>query len=645
MHRKKGLLAYRRAMIEILEHRTLLSAGQITASVYNDLNGDGIHTTNEPGLANQTVFLDSNNNGVLDENEPTQMTNASGQATFGNLAAGTYHVRVVIPTGWISMTGNTAVNVNLSSGQSAQAAIELVKPVDWSNLIYNDLNFNGLEDKSDPGLAGAEMYIDANNNGILDLGEPTATTDSNGILTFHGLLPGKYTLHTFIKPGWQETDPITSEGLTITSGATPGKSPLGEILTSSLCTAIGNVFNDFNGNGVQDANEPTLGGGWTVYIDSNNNGQYDSTDLHANTNDTGTFKFQITTPGTFFLNIAQKSGWRATTPVTRTFTAQQGKVTPMNFGFQNLAPGIAGTVYNDLNTNTELNATDTRLPNVRVFLDLNKNGVLDAGEPSTLTDSIGNFQFSGLASGTYRLTQVTPAGLSPYFPVQKYSDLTVASTQRVTQNMGDVKTLASVSFSGTVFNDLNGDKTRESGEAGLSGWSLYLDLNLDSVRESNEPVVTTNSAGVYTFSNMRTGRYLIRPLPPSGWRTINFVAWWASSLGNNVTGLDFAASHVGKIGGKVYIDANDNLKNDPNETPLAGFMVYIDSNKDGKFEVGELYSVTNSFGAFFWDGLAPGTYTIRVQTQPGYTLTTPASYAITVGQGQFVTGFDFGLKT
>jgi hypothetical protein len=639
--RKQGLRSHR-AAIEALEHRTLLSAAQITVSVYNDLNGDNLHATGEPGMAGQAVFLDTNNNGILDADEQSQPTDVNGQTTFSGLDAGTYHVQMVIPSGWVSLKGNPGLTISLASGQSAQAAIELVKPVNWSTLIYNDLNFNQTYDSGDKPLAGAEDYIDANNNGILDAGEVAAITNSQGMLTFHGLLPGSYTIRHYPQPGWQQSTSIISSGLKIQSGQTPGYSAIGDILTSSLATATGTIFDDFNGNGVRDANEPALAGGWTIYVDSNHDGLFQTAEPHAYSDAAGDYKFQTVTPGTYTLHATLKSGWKQTGSLTRTFVANAGAVSGINFGFQSLTPGLFGTLFNDLNANTSLDSTDTRLSSVRVFLDLNKNSILDAGEPSTLTNSTGGFQFTGLAGGTYRLTQVPPTGLKAFYPVVKYVDVAVAHGQSVTQNLADIKPTSAANITGMIFNDLNGDKARQSGEPGLSGWQLYLDLNLDNVRQSNEPLVTTNSSGVYTFSNMATGRYLVRPLTPSGWRTINFVAWWATSNGSNATGLDFAASQVGKIGSKVYIDSNGNGQLDANETPLSGFMVYIDSNKDGKFEVGERYFITDSFGQFYWDGLAPGTYLIRVQQQPGYTFTTPSSYSITLGLGQFVVGYNFG---
>ena len=63
------------------------------------------------GIANVVVFLDANNNGVLDSNEIYTVTDANGNYTFSNLASGmgdltTYNVRIIPPLNYIQLTPN-----------------------------------------------------------------------------------------------------------------------------------------------------------------------------------------------------------------------------------------------------------------------------------------------------------------------------------------------------------------------------------------------------------------------------------------------------------------------------------------------------------------------------------------------------------
>lgn len=73
--------------------------GSISGAKFNDLNGNGSRNE-EPGLAQWTIYLDSNDNGVLDSGEPSTTTDTSGNYSFTDLASGTYNVREVQQGGW-----------------------------------------------------------------------------------------------------------------------------------------------------------------------------------------------------------------------------------------------------------------------------------------------------------------------------------------------------------------------------------------------------------------------------------------------------------------------------------------------------------------------------------------------------------------
>ncbi len=82
----------------------------------------------EPGLANVTVYLDLNNNGKLDTNEPFQLTSPdnvsttdrdeSGQYLFANAPAGNYQVRAIFPTNYRKTFPSTdGYTIDLTLGQ------------------------------------------------------------------------------------------------------------------------------------------------------------------------------------------------------------------------------------------------------------------------------------------------------------------------------------------------------------------------------------------------------------------------------------------------------------------------------------------------------------------------------------------------
>ena len=76
--------------------------GSITGLAFNDLNGNGVQDSGEPGEAGVLIYLDLNNSGVfnsLDPNVVTQANNPTGQFAFPGLVPGTYVVREVPPAG------------------------------------------------------------------------------------------------------------------------------------------------------------------------------------------------------------------------------------------------------------------------------------------------------------------------------------------------------------------------------------------------------------------------------------------------------------------------------------------------------------------------------------------------------------------
>ncbi len=75
----------------------------------------------------------------------------------------------------------------------------------------------------------------------------------------------------------------------------------------------GSKWNDFNGDGKQDANEPGLAG-WTIYLDDNQNGQLDSGETSTKTDINGDYTFTNLNPGTYTVAEVLKPGWEQTFP-------------------------------------------------------------------------------------------------------------------------------------------------------------------------------------------------------------------------------------------------------------------------------------------------------------------------------------------
>ncbi len=76
----------------------------------------------------------------------------------------------------------------------------------------------------------------------------------------------------------------------------------------------------------------------------------------------------------------------------------------------NVPGAISGKVFQDFNANGTFDADELAMSGITVYLDANNNGSRDAGEAFITTTATGDYTFSALANGTYRVRQVTPAG-------------------------------------------------------------------------------------------------------------------------------------------------------------------------------------------------------------------------------------------
>ena len=113
---RRGKGRTRTLTYEALEGRTVLSAtpgAVIHGEVYNDLTNGG-HTSDGPGLQAVTVnlYLD-NGSGTFSSSDTlvaSQQTDASGNYSFAGLAAGTYFVQEVLPSGYVLPANASAVD-------------------------------------------------------------------------------------------------------------------------------------------------------------------------------------------------------------------------------------------------------------------------------------------------------------------------------------------------------------------------------------------------------------------------------------------------------------------------------------------------------------------------------------------------------
>jgi len=82
------------------------------------------------------------------------------------------------------------------------------KPTAIRGRVWHDRDADGNWDEGEPGLADWTVYLDANDNGLLDEGEPRTVTASDGAYTLADPLPGRHVVAEVVQEGWQQTHPV-----------------------------------------------------------------------------------------------------------------------------------------------------------------------------------------------------------------------------------------------------------------------------------------------------------------------------------------------------------------------------------------------------------------------------------------------------
>jgi hypothetical protein len=79
-------------------------------------------------------------------------------------------------------------------------------------------------------------------------------------------------------------------------------------------TIQGSKWHDLNGDGVRDGSEPVVSG-WTIFLDTNNNGQLDGGEQSTVTDINGDYSFiGLTTPFSYTVAEVLQPGWQQSYP-------------------------------------------------------------------------------------------------------------------------------------------------------------------------------------------------------------------------------------------------------------------------------------------------------------------------------------------
>ena len=408
-----------------------------------------------------------------------------------NGASATFTVSGTVPAATTGALTNTATvtppaGVTDPAGNNSSTVVTNSTEGTVSGLVFSDLNGNGTQDPGEGGLSGVTVELLDSNGAVV----ATATTGANGSYAFPNVTPGAYTV--------RETDPT---GYTSTTNNTapisvaPGGAATANFGDQQQGTVSGTVFSDLNGNGTQDPGEGGLSGVTVELLDSN--GAVVAT---ATTGANGSYAFPNVTPGAYAVRETDPTGYTSTTLNEMPISVAPGGAATANFGDQQ--PGaISGVVFNDLNGNGVRDSGEPGIGGVRIeVLDSNNNVIA-----TTATTGDGRYLFSELNSGAYTVREIDPVGFVSTTP--NTGTATVPPGGVASPDFGDQQ---QGTINGAVFNDLNSNGVRDTGEPGIGGVAIeLLDVNGNVVA-----VTTTVGNGSYSFASLAVGNYSVQETDP-----------------------------------------------------------------------------------------------------------------------------------
>ncbi|MGZ8964379.1 SdrD B-like domain-containing protein, partial [Methylomagnum sp.] len=518
-------------------------------------------TNSGPIAANNTVITDSAVAGLTKTGTPSCA--AAGGAvcpSFTNAALEGSGVTVAtFPAGGsltITLTANvTAVSGAVTNTVTAALPSQFTDPTPTNNTasdtdpvflpaslgdrVWNDLDGDGVQDGGETNLANVRVYVDSDNDNSYDVGEPTATTDANGLYSITGLAAGTYNVRvdiTTLPAGYSQTYDLNGgldheASVILTAGQARTDIDCGYQQQNA---SIGDfVWNDLDGDGVQDGGSEVGIGSVKVYVDSNGNSSYDSGEPTATTNGGGAYTIGGLAAGAYSVRIDTSTlpaGYVTTYDVDGKATANVASVTltagqtrtDVDFGYQQQNASIGDRVWNDADGDGGQDGGEAGLTGVTVFLDTDNDGVLDGGESSTTTGANGAYSFTGLAAGSYHvrvLGSSLPAGYVQTFDLDGTGTANLAS---FSLTAGEAKTDVDFgyrkppvgSIGNRVWLDENGDGVQDPGEAGIPNLKVEL---YDAAGATLIATTWTDTEGGYLFADVPAGvAYRVVVTPTAG---------------------------------------------------------------------------------------------------------------------------------
>jgi len=453
--------------------------GVLTGWVWLDYNNNGIQDTQEPGTNNYIINLYEGNGNFL-ERAFTNFNDVGEQGyyIFRNLTPGDYYIQVFSQQG-VSYAPANATDDEMDSditGKNGPGTSDIIQLESRSFIDKIDIGLI-LE----PATIGDRLWLDVNADGVQDAGE----------LGLNGITVGLYNIN----------DELVAETITSADEGEDGFYSFEEMYPTEY-------YVKFELTEEYVISPSDIGGDDSADSDINNSNGYGTTSI-------------------FLLS-----------PGETDFDVDGGVYVELFLGDR---------VWHDRNLDGIQDANEPGVRDVKVDLYRVTNGV-DLFIASTRTDGLGFYTFNDLINSDYYII-ATPASDFEFteFQVGSDSDKDSDVSNTGVSNLFTIRNNVSIDdidiglvrpanqIAGHIWDDLDKDGVFNTGEPFLEGITVWLMSDQDQLLSE----MKTATGGRYVFDDLADGSYYVMVVPPSG-----FDITTMDSGGDDMLDSDFNASGV-----------------------------------------------------------------------------------------------------
>lgn len=658
----------------------IAESGAIEGTIWADQDGNDVLDSGE-GLASIDVLLFRDSAGKSSATPvlvaQTVTASAGGFSIPAPPGAGYFiasfppstYSSALTPFSWNGASGFRSGNIGLVASQvltlpnSSGHMISATCSATLGDAIWLDANRDGVFDTSESGLGSVTLTATGYGaDGILGTSDDTSastTTAADGSYDFTGLCADTYRVvvtASTLPSGLSVTgDPdATLDGMTDVVIATNSDDHDAADFGYAGTAEIGDrVWEDLDGDGIQDAGEPGLNAIQLTLVGPGGDGTLgtadDTVEATTSTNSAGQYTFTGVRGGSWIIRVDPAS--LPSPSFTPSYDVDGGldneSIVTVSAGASFLladfgyAQGVSlsGMVWHDLNADGLRQTGESGEAGVLVSL---FTGSSTTPVQTAVTDAAGAYTLATVLPASYRLG-VGPGPYALRSPQDIGSDDAIdsdvsASTGEVAFTAASGATLTfdaglydAASVGDYVWEDANGNGIQDGGELGLA--AVNVDL-LDSALSAVSSAVTS-AAGAFSFTGLTPGTYTLRFTPPSGAYQVtpahagtnaaldsdadpsgNTAAFTLVS-GSNISDLDAGYVQQATLGDLVWEDTNGNGLQDSGEPGLAGVDVRLLDGSGATLTT----TTTGSLGAWSHGPVNPGTYQLEFVLPAGYSFT------------------------